>query len=294
MAVVLAGCMIPVAAGVWAQDAPTPTPPPPAAADQATAVSPASSAALPPWDVSTVKPSDPDARQSMLWFTPDGMKIVNVPLAMAVRVGLNLEDDRIFGIPAWAKTARFDIEAKVAPEDVTKLKAMKMDERREMLVALLLDRFAMKDHPETKELPLYNLVVAKGGVKMTASKPDPAGSEGKGNHRMMAGRGHFESEGTGMDALTRSLSSVVGRTVIDKTGLAGNFDYKLDWTPDDAPPPMPKSASPDASGAGTAATETSGPSLFTAIQEQLGLKLEAVKGPVDVIVIDQIEQPAAN
>lgn len=262
----------------------------PTTTDKSSVVQTAVSAELPAWDVSTVKPSDPNATKSMLWFTPDGIRITNVPLAMVVRVGLNLEDDRIFGVPAWAKTTRFDIEAKVAPEDVPKLKDMKMDERRGMLVTLLVDRFMMKYHSETREMPVYNLVVAKSGVKMAASKPN---SDEKGSFRMMIGSGHFESQGTGMDLLVRSLSQALGRTVVDKTGLIGKFDYKLDWTPDNAAPVMTKSARPD-EGSGAEIGETSGPSLFTATQEQLGLKLEAAKGPVEVVVVDQLEQPTAN
>jgi uncharacterized protein (TIGR03435 family) len=286
----MAACMVPFCGAMWAQDGKAPAGVPAGAAKEALAAQGASSAPLPAWDVSTVKPSDPNTRQSMLWFTPDGMKIVNVPLAMAMRVGLNLEDDRIFEVPAWAKTAKFDVEAKVAPEDAPKLKEMKMDQRREMLLTLLVDRFGMKYHHETRELPVYDLSVAKGGIKMTASKPDP---DEEGNHRMMMGHGHFESEGTGMDVLTRSLSQNLGRTVVDKTSLTGNFDYKLDWTPDVAPAAIANVSNP-ADGDNLTSHDTGGPSLFTAIEEQLGLKLDAAKGPIDVVVIDQLNQPTAN
>ena len=97
-----------------------------------------------------------------------------------------------------------------------------------------------------------------------------------------------------MSDLARILSGQLGRTVVDKTGLTGNYDYKLAWTPDDVPPAMTKPGSSDASEGGAAAPDTSAPSLFTALQEQLGLKLEATKGPVDVVVIDRLQQPSAN
>jgi len=251
---------------------------------------------LPPWDVSTIKPASPDARGSMFQFTPDGIKITNVPLWAMVREAFGLNDDHLFGGPSWAKTSMFDIEAKVSREDAPKLKDLKMDQRRPMVVALLEERFGLKYHHETRELPEYELLVAKGGVKMQASKSDPPAADGgepHGNHMlMMRGRGHIESTASGMSGLVRLLSAQLGRTVADKTGLTGNYDFKLDWTPDDTGPQMMKSGNPASDGAPT--PDAGGPSLFTALEEQLGLKLESTKGPVDVIVIDQLEQPTAN
>jgi uncharacterized protein (TIGR03435 family) len=234
----------------------------------------------------------------MIQFTPDGIKITNMPLWTIVREAFGLNDDHLFGGPGWSKTSMFDLEAKVAPEDAPKLKALKMDQMRPMLVALLEERFGLKYHHETRDLPMYELVVAKGGAKMQASKPEPEGPDpGAGpkpsNHMlMMHGRGHIESTGTGVAGLARLLSGQLGRTVIDKTGLTGDFDYKLDWTPDDATLAMTKAGNP--SGDNASSPDTAGPSLFTAIEEQLGLKLESTKGPVDVIVIDQLNQPTAN
>jgi bla regulator protein blaR1 len=140
-------------------------------------------------------------------------------------------------------------------------------------------------------------VVAKNGPKLQASKPDqPAadGSEQHGNHMLrMHGRGHLESTGADIHGLTRILATLLGRTVIDKTGLTGNFDYKLDWTPDDAMQAAAKGGDAIA-GASAASADNAGPSLFTALEEQLGLRLEAAKGPADVVVIDQLEQPSEN
>lgn len=237
----------------------------------------------------------------MFNITSDGMKITNVPLWTIVREAFGLENDRLFGGPAWSKTTAFDLEAKVSPEDAVKLKALKMEERRQMMVSLLEERFGLRYHHETRDLPMYELVVAKGGVKMQASKPDPEGPDhgpgpepSPGRHMlMMHGRGHIESVGTGTSGLVRLLSAQLGRTVVDKTGLTGDFDYKLDWTPDDTLPQMTKSGSP-APGDNASSPDAAGPSLFTALEEQLGLKLESTKGPVDVIVIDQLNQPTAN
>ncbi len=264
----------------------------------------------PAWDAATIKPSAPDQRGSMINFTPDGIRITNVPLEMVLRESFGVEDDQIIGWPSWTKTTMLDVQAKVAPEDAPKLKALSIDQRKAMLISLFEDRCGLKFHHETRELSVYELVVAKSGSKLTASKPDPPKEDPPGpapelvpgepprpapgrRMLMMTGRGHIESVGTGMSSLAHILSGQLGRAVVDKTGLTGNFDYKLDWTPDDATAAMTKGGDP-APGDNANASDSVGPSLFTAVQEQLGLKLEAVKTPTDVIVIDQIEQPSAN
>lgn len=285
-------------------------PPPPALTSQCHAAQASSlAAALPAYDVSTVKPSKPDQMNSMLLFTPGGMSIAGVPLPMIIREAFGVEDDHVLGMPAWAKSIRYDIEAKVAPDDAPKLKDLTMDQRRSMLVPLLEDRFHLRFHHETRDLPVYELLVAKGGVKMQATKPADDAAPGPppgpppgpgqplrpGSHMlMMRGPGHIESTGTGMEFLAHVLSRQLGRTVVDKTELTGDYEFKLEWTPDDAVPAMTGAggAQPAANSAST--PETSGPSLFTAVKEQLGLKLEATKGSADVIVIDQIEQPTPN
>ena len=149
-----------------------------------------------------------------------------------------------------------------------------------MLLPVLEERFNLKLYRhETREITVYELVVAKGGSKLKESAPDTAGTNGNPMRRSMLlnGIGHLESHGTSIDPLAHELSRALGRTVFDKTGLTGNYDYTLEWTPDDGPP-----------------TDTVGPSLFTAVQEQLGLKLEAQKEPVDVVVIDHIDKPSPN
>jgi uncharacterized protein (TIGR03435 family) len=229
----------------------------------------------------------------MMMFTQDGVRITNIPLRLVAREAFGLEDDRIFGVPGWAKTSTFDIEAKVASDDAPKLKGLSFDQRRAMLISLLQERCGLKFHHETRELPTYDLVVAKGGSKLPATKPDAPGTEAKGHTLMMHGRGNVESTGTDIPALARILSTVLGRTVVDKTGLTGNFDYKLNWSPDDATPATATSGDA-ASGETSASQQNAGPSLFTALEEQLGLKLESSKGPVDVVVIDALEQPTAN
>jgi uncharacterized protein (TIGR03435 family) len=309
----VAACIFLVAHGLAAQaSAPTPAPPAAAAPASSTPKLQASPADTQPpaWDAATIKPSAPDQRGSMINFTPDGIRITNVSLQIVLRESFGVEDDQILGWPSWTKTTMLDIQAKVAPEDAPKLKALSIEQRKEMLISLFEDRCGLKFHHETRELPVYELVVAKSGSKLTASKPDPPHAQitdpgpGPGpapgtapepapgrRMLMMTGRSHIESVGTGMQGLAHLLSGQLGRAVVDKTGLTGNFDYKLDWTPDDASAAMTKGGDPSPSDN---ASENGGPSLFTALQEQLGLKLEAMKTQADVIVIDQIEQPSAN
>jgi uncharacterized protein (TIGR03435 family) len=307
-----AACILLAAHGLAAQaSAPSAALPAAAAPADSTATPPTAADAQPPaWDAATIKPSAPDQRGSMINFTPDGIKITNVPLQIILRESFGVEDDHIFGWPSWTKNTMLDIQAKVAPEDAPKLKALSIDQRKEMLISLFEDRCGLKFHHDTRELSVYELVVAKGGSKLTASKPDPPKEDPPGpgpepgpgeaprpapgrRMLMMTGRGHIESVGTGMSGLAHILSGQLGRAVVDKTGLTGNFDYKLDWTPDDAIAATTKGGDPGP-GANASTSDSVGPSLFTAVQEQLGLKLEAVKTQGDVIVIDQIEQPSAN
>jgi uncharacterized protein (TIGR03435 family) len=269
---------------------------------------------VPKYDVATIKPSSGDSDgRIMMMMTPDGTTMNGVPVQELLRDAFRTEDDHLIGAPGWVKTNRYDIQAKVAPEDAPKLEKLKIDERRSMLLPLLVERFHLKYHHETRELSGYALVVAKGGPKMTPNaepdpgpfpkppekgsnaKPDDASPKAPTARRMMRfmGRGHLESEGTNTELLARVLSQQLGRTVIDKTGLTGSYDFTLQWTPDDAPPPMHGGVDggpPHNESEGDAV----GPSLFTALQEQLGLKLEPTRGQVDVIVIDHIEPPSEN
>ncbi len=158
---------------------------------------------------------------------------------------------------------------------------------------ILTDRFKLTAHNETRELPAYVLTVAKGGPKFKESKynPDNRGPV-HGSGRFSMSRGKLSGQEAEMPFIVSILSRELGRTVIDRTGLTGKYEITLQWTPDgDAAPPA--RATDSAPGAPPSPTD-SGPSIFTAIQEQLGLKLESSKGPVPVLVIDHIERPAEN
>lgn len=174
--------------------------------------------------------------------------------------------------------------------------------RQRMLQALLAERFKLLAHRETKELPVYALVVAKNGPKFEEAKPGdrypdgikaPDGRPGAG--MMFTNRGQVTGQGLPIANLVRQLSLELGRTVVDTTGLTGTYDFTLKWTPDESQGRMFKRAEGGQQRTDPApSSESSGPSIFTALQEQLGLKLEAQKGPVEILVIDYVERPTAN
>jgi bla regulator protein BlaR1 len=234
-------------------------------------------AKLPKFEVSTIKPNKAGDGRRGIRFNPDGISMTGVSPAFLLRLAFGVEEDRMLAMPGWAKSNQYDIDAKVDASDAPKLQNLTFPQRNAMFLPLVVERFNLKYHHETKELPVYELVIAKGGSKLTESKPEEAPAPGAGaQHRMMMrmGGGSIEAKAATISNLIQSLAPMAGRTIIDKTGLKGNYDYTLKWTPDLGSSPMPP--------------------LFTALQEQLGLKLESQKGPVDVIVIDHIDPPSAN
>jgi uncharacterized protein (TIGR03435 family) len=282
------------------------------------------SAQLPTFDVVSIKAHKDEGMMMRIGTsaTPDGFQADGVPLNMLIRQAFGLSDDRILNEPDWVKSSRFDIAAKVVPEDAPRLKLLSPQERGAMILPVLEDRFGLKFHHETKDLQVYALAVAKGGSKLkesapaesgTVSQPPPGASGTPGGAGSLVpgpSRGNppgrprlmmrMNQQGMTLDAhdspmasLSQLISQQIGATVIDKTGLTGKYDFTLMFMPDSNMGPMmrPPGAGPDG---GAESQEPVGPSLFTAVQEQLGLKLEAQKQPVDVIVIDQIEQPMAN
>jgi uncharacterized protein (TIGR03435 family) len=150
-----------------------------------------------------------------------------------------------------------------------------------MMQSLLADRFQLRVHHATKMLPVYDLVVAKGGLKLKETAEDE-------NSGWSKGRGSYSGHRISTDDLVFILSNEVGRIIVDKTGLAGKYDIALKWTPDE----MAASAGQQANASPPAADAP--PSIFTALEEQLGLKLESAKGPVDTIVVDHVEKPSEN
>ena len=229
----------------------------------------------PKFEAASIKPSREDARGSTFSFTPGGgLSVRNGTLRGIIEMAYGVRESQIAGGPAWLNSDGYDIYAKSGSGDG----AVPVAEVRRKLQSLLAERFQLRVHRETRELPVYVLAVAKNGPKLTEAE---AGAENpRAGTRGECGRV------TGTDAtmgnLVVSLSRELGRPVRDATGLTGKYNFQFAWTPDTGP--CPETPSPPSDGA----------SIFTALQEQLGLKLEAAKGPVDVIVVDHAEKASEN
>lgn len=248
------------------------------------------------FEVASVKPcepAEPNARRSSLDFGEgESLTAKYTTLRSLIAVAYNIRDLQISGAPGWMGVERYDIEAKTAsnetgsaptdPRDVTDEQRKAGDERtRERLRSLLADRFGLVVHRETREQSVYLLTVAKNGPKLK-EVTGPAD-----RHETRGGRGRSQGSAAKVEWLAGILSNITGRPVLDRTGLTGDYDWVLEWTPDTS------GASKEVTGAAPLA-ESSVPTIYTAIQEQLGLRLEAGKGPVDLLVIDQVNRPSAN
>jgi uncharacterized protein (TIGR03435 family) len=195
---------------------------------------------------------------------------------------------QIAGGPDWLSSEKFDIAAKADDATAERMKTLSNAEEthllRQMVQQLLADRFKLAVHWESKELPVYALVVAKGGPKLAATKDTSGGTSTSGSN------GKLNAKGVTMKKLAQTLTQILGRElgrdVIDKTGVEGRYDLVLTWSPQDNSAAMTTPSSDTSAAAG--------PSIFTALQEQLGLKLESTKGQVETLVIDHVEQPSAN
>jgi uncharacterized protein (TIGR03435 family) len=186
-------------------------------------------------------------------------------------------------LPSWADSRRYDISAKAEdPQSTPAGQRKALLEAR--LQSLLKDRFKLAVHENTHRLPIYTLVVNKHGPKIALS------SEGE-KESMSAYEGMLTAQSLSMALLAANLSNQVGRTVEDRTGLTGRYDFTLQWAPDQVSDSSGATEFRDSSGRKNTAE---GPSLFTAVQEQLGLKLKPRKGPVKVLTVDHVEMPSPN
>jgi uncharacterized protein (TIGR03435 family) len=259
------------------------------------------SVSIKPGELST--PTNASSTRTMvrMMYGPDGFHAANVTLRAVVQEAYGVQGNQVVGPPEFLDST-YDIEAKTGPSEATQ---PGFDPRRiesqQMLQALLADRFKLTLHRETKELPSYALVVAEGGPKISPTQFGNAPDEAKGPDgrpltprrlSLQIVRGNvmeISAEAVPTADFAAQLSHQLGTTVVDKTGLKGSYDFNLHWTPD---------ASGQAKGGSSAAdpmlvfdTERS---FFKAIQDQLGLKLEPQQGPMEVLVIDHVEQPTEN
>lgn len=260
-------------------------------------------AKLPEFSVASIKPDKSGSMGVRIMFGPDNFTATNIPLKMVIREAFDVNDDQVTGEPGWIDSDRYDIDAKVDSSDVAAMKDLSFDQRKAMVRALLVERFGLKYHQETRDLPVYALVVAKGGPKLHEAKPGdtypngfkgPDGKAGGAGLMSFNAQGQLTAQGIELSGLVRILSQQTGRTVLDKTGLTGKYDFTLQMPPMHGPMPMPHAAGAGPPGADDSADDNSGPSIFTALQDQMGLKLESQKAPLPVFVIDHIEQPSEN
>jgi uncharacterized protein (TIGR03435 family) len=234
------------------------------------------------YEVVSIKPSESRAKGGGWRNLPDGFQSRNMPLRGLVYSAYDIiMESQVSGMPSWAESDPYDIDAKVDAQTAVAWKGLPFKERQKherlMLRALLADRCQFKAHEQTKELPIYDLVIAKGGLKMKE-----ASANEESLYSMIGGNKGYKltAQATTLDTIKNSLASTTGRMLVDKTGLGEKkFDFELEWTSDDQR---------------AADTADTGPSIFTALEEQLGLKVISDRGQVEVLVIDHMERPSPN
>ena len=236
------------------------------------------------YTVASIKPNKSSDDRFMLRPMPGGgVTATGVTLKMLIGLAYGVFAYQISGGPSWIGTERWDIVAKTDSLQERLPRA----QSAALLQALIEDRFQLKAHRDTKEMPVYELVVTKNGPKLVPSDPT------KAKPSAIFGRGSGTFTDSSMAVFAARLSEQLGRPVLDRTDLKGPYDFTLEWTP--APGEgaaelmgLPPRAEPPSSG------DSNGPSIFTALQDQLGLKLESTKGPAEILVIDHVERPSEN
>jgi uncharacterized protein (TIGR03435 family) len=221
------------------------------------------------FDVASIKPSTADPGSSGIDTDNGLLRAHNVTLKRCITGAYGVPESRIIGGPKWMDELRYEIVAKADHPAGD-------DELSSILQTLLADRFKLSLHHETQTISGYMLTVAKSGLKANPSPPDAASSTN-------SSRGRIDAKGCPMSRLVLKLSAALGVPVVDMTEDTRKFDFTLQWIPDNMQ-----------TKAGAAGDVPQGPSLFTALQEQLGLRLESRKMPIDVLVIDHAELPSEN
>ena len=231
------------------------------------------SASSPVFEVASVKPADPAASGSRTNTNQGTLAMTNVTLKQCILLAYHIQGYQLSGGPPWLDTARYDISAKMDASAEQLAGQAARDRVATMLQKLLADRFQLVVHRETRQVAGYVLTAAKNGPKLKQVPDDDRTSTSTGKGKVSARR-------IAMPEFAALLSRLLDRPVRDMTGLAGVFELTLEWTPDE--------------NQGSPENRLAGPTIFTALQEQLGLKLESQKGPVEFVVIDRAERPSAN
>jgi len=241
-------------------------------AQQMQSLKPMAADAHPAFDVASIKLADPDDHGS--GFQTQGRRVFveNETVNDIISYAYGVHAKQIVGGPDWFGSKRFDIRGLPDVDGIPNTA-----QYREMVVKLLADRFQLKFHREKREMSCYAVTVAKGGPKMEASKSGPGGLPDQ-TGRNSNGQASWRITNNSMEDFAKFLQFILDRPVVDQTGLKGKYDFKLEWTKDNAP----------------VTDENAAPGFFTAIQEQAGLKVEPSKAEVDVLAIDHVEQPSQD
>jgi uncharacterized protein (TIGR03435 family) len=249
--------------------------------EAAAATQPMAANANPSFEVATIKPSKPDTPGRVLTVRGTRVIAVNMTMVALINQAYGIQTKQIVNAPPWMESDKFDITAQPDTPGVPSVEQIKI-----MIQKLLADRLQMKFHREQREMAAYILTVAKNGPKLKKNEDDPSGLPSLFFQQLGVLSVH---NATIAEFAGIMQSAVLDRPVVDQTGLQGKWDFILKWTPDESqfaglgikvPPPSEAADAP--------------PPLFTAIQEQIGLKLNAEKAPVPVLVIDHIEKPSEN
>lgn len=263
-AVIAAGVMVWCAEGVRAQGG---------AADEQQKVHVMAKDADPDWEVATVRPNASGVSSDRIHIRGRHVTLENETVDTMMLIGYGVQKNQIAGLPDWAKTAGWDIDGVTNVTGEPDLKQFQT-----MVRKILEERFGLTLHHEQREMEVLALRVAKGGPKLGPNTDHPDALPDRQDRRS-AGQLATTFKNTSMHDFVLMVMGQMDRPVVDQTGLAGKYDFQLKWTYDESVAPTDGSAPPG---------------LFTAIQEQVGLKLEAVKAPADVLVVDKVERPGAN
>jgi uncharacterized protein (TIGR03435 family) len=251
----------------------------PCSLGQSGSSAPAASAAakLPAYDVVAIKPNKSGSGSLDVESNVDTYNAKNITVKGLLEEAYGIRRDLISGVPGPIDSAHFDVMAKIVDPDAAAIRKLTGRQRGSMMLPVLAERFQLKAHTETRILPVFELVIVSSGPKFKLSADQK--SNDTGTSIQSSDRGvELTARGINMVSLASSLEGQVHRPVIDKTGLTGNYDVAMKWASDRLP----------------SSEENGGASIYTALQEQLGLKLRATKGPVETLVVDHVEMPSEN
>jgi bla regulator protein blaR1 len=290
---------------------------------------PQTAAPAPAFEVASIKPNNSGDGRVMLGNQPGRFTATNVTLRMLIRNAYQLQDFQITGGPGWLASDHYDIVAKIDPAVQESISAARggigpaaipgtgPNPLQLMIRSLLTERFKLAVHTETKEQTIYALVLARadgklgpdlkksdvdcaalmGNARGRGPLPPPSGPPQPGERLpcgIRIGPGNMAAGGSSLAQFANSLGMFVGRIVQDRTGLTGSYDINLTWTPDQMPQRAPGTPGDQPIRVNGQDIDPNGPSIFTAVQEQLGLKLDSQKGPVEMLVVDRAEKPVEN